>query len=176
MLVPSRGAQAQPPPMKAYILADPRSQTDAPSASVNAGDKRAESDIPVPYRKPHMKLSRLGISDFDFSSFNKSPHCGLEDCGPNSFCNALLQARSHSVVMVMVLVMAMAVVGVVMVAPRRDGGDDYGENSPPSTVGVGRHTVVLRPTSTSLLAPRCCTLSIASAVSYLRTCAPTLDA
>jgi hypothetical protein len=33
----------------------------------------------------------VGLSDFDFSSFNQSPHCGLEDCGPNSFCNALLQ-------------------------------------------------------------------------------------
>ena len=39
----------------------------------------------------HVQLSRLGISDFDFSAHNKSPHCGLEDSGPNSFCNALMQ-------------------------------------------------------------------------------------
>jgi hypothetical protein len=34
---------------------------------------------------------RYGLADFDFGAFNATPFCGLEDCGPNAFCNSLLQ-------------------------------------------------------------------------------------
>ena len=37
------------------------------------------------------QLSRLGMSDFDFSLYNSSEFAGLEDVGPNSLVNSLLQ-------------------------------------------------------------------------------------
>jgi PAB-dependent poly(A)-specific ribonuclease subunit 2 len=37
------------------------------------------------------QYSRLGVEDFDFAHYNRTPYCGLEIHIPNAYANAMLQ-------------------------------------------------------------------------------------
>ncbi|XP_014664898.1 PREDICTED: PAB-dependent poly(A)-specific ribonuclease subunit PAN2-like [Priapulus caudatus] len=47
--------------------------------------------VPKRYRRVEMKYTKLGVDDFDFKHYNKSPFPGLEPILPNSYCNSVLQ-------------------------------------------------------------------------------------
>jgi PAB-dependent poly(A)-specific ribonuclease subunit 2 len=53
-----------------------------------------ESLVPKQYRRVNIKYSHLGVDDFDFAHYNKTPFCGLEIHIPNAYCNAMLQVIS----------------------------------------------------------------------------------
>ena len=42
-------------------------------------------------RQTRLQYSNLGVEDFDFAFYNKTPFCGLEMNLPNAYCNAVLQ-------------------------------------------------------------------------------------
>lgn len=79
-----------------FVEKDPRARRRAERrarrAASGADLTQAPVILPRPYRKPHIRLSFMGISGFDFSIHNGTPFAGLEDSGPNSFANSLLQA------------------------------------------------------------------------------------
>lgn len=49
------------------------------------------SVIPARFRKPEMILDRFGLAGFDFGAHTLPEFAGLEDSGPNAYCNAALQ-------------------------------------------------------------------------------------
>jgi len=57
----------------------------------DAEDAKVAGDIPGEFLKPKLKLSNIGLSDFDYGVFNKTLFAGLEGTIPNSFSNAVLQ-------------------------------------------------------------------------------------
>ncbi len=54
-------------------------------------DTSRNPTIPFIYHPVKIKLSKLGISDFDFSQYNKTTFVGLENSIPNSFSNSVIQ-------------------------------------------------------------------------------------
>jgi PAB-dependent poly(A)-specific ribonuclease subunit 2 len=53
--------------------------------------KGVSGTIPDRFKPVKIKLSKLGISDFDFSALNKTSFVGLENAIPNSYVNSVLQ-------------------------------------------------------------------------------------
>ena len=66
------------------------------TTSVREGARGARrtrvTHVPRAYRRPRLPVTKFGFFDIDFSRYcGGSPFCGLEDIGPNSLINALVQ-------------------------------------------------------------------------------------
>lgn len=57
----------------------------------NKSEASGWEGVPREYRKQEIKLGKLGIEDFNFRRFNKTPLAGLENSIPNSYTNAWIQ-------------------------------------------------------------------------------------
>ncbi|KAK3589026.1 hypothetical protein CHS0354_007971 [Potamilus streckersoni] len=77
-----------------YILEDKnakkKGKKNVPESPVGRGDDPL-MQTPQTYRKVILKYSKLGLEDFDFRHYNKTPFAGLETHIPNAYCNCMLQ-------------------------------------------------------------------------------------
>ncbi|KAL3831819.1 hypothetical protein ACJMK2_023521 [Sinanodonta woodiana] len=77
-----------------YILEDKnakkKGKTNVLESPLGRGDDPF-MQIPKRYQKVILKYSKLGLEDFDFRHYNKTPFAGLETHIPNAYCNCMLQ-------------------------------------------------------------------------------------
>lgn len=58
---------------------------------------QSHTALPAYYKLQEIRLSRLGIEDFDFAHFNKTPLASIENGHPQSFINAMVHMLIYAV-------------------------------------------------------------------------------